>query len=381
MKVFLDCGNYFGDNINLGDEAVLRGLSRGFARHLPQAEFHVATFAPELIRRNSPSFAPYLLAHRGEHYSASFARTIADSDAAGVILAGAFSDAFEEHVLGLLETLDLAASRGKPTFLLSAGFERVTSRRLLERAREVLPKVDWICCREPLYGPTLLREWGVPLSRILVTGDSAVEEAYGAARPSLGGDLGFSARVAPYSGLTRDGLHRIGSLLAKFAAANGCEIVPVPISLQGPSDLASLAAYGAPSARHLNFADPRVLYSRIARCRVLVSATYHAAVFALSQGIPVVAIALSPHYQVKLHGLASLFPQATVVLEPHKDSRRRLIHEVERLWSEAPGLSSDMLETARILSAVHASAMERITHSLVASHSLVGSGELLSAQF
>ena len=49
LKVFLDCGNYFGDDTNLGDEAVLRGIAEGFGKHLPQAQIKIVTFAGNVI--------------------------------------------------------------------------------------------------------------------------------------------------------------------------------------------------------------------------------------------------------------------------------------------------------------------------------------------
>jgi polysaccharide pyruvyl transferase WcaK-like protein len=45
----------------------------------------------------------------------------------------------------------------------------------------------------------------------------------------------------------------------------------------------------------------------VSRCRVVVTGSYHAGVFALAQGIPVVATAASRYYHDKFSGLADLF--------------------------------------------------------------------------
>ena len=47
--------------------------------------------------------------------------------------------------------------------------------------------------------------------------------------------------------------------------------------------------------------------NQIARCRVVITGSYHAGVFALSQGIPVVAIVNSDYYSSKFIGLADQF--------------------------------------------------------------------------
>ena len=50
--------------------------------------------------------------------------------------------------------------------------------------------------------------------------------------------------------------------------------------------------------------DPRAIIKRIGRCRVVVTGSYHVAVFALSQGIPAICLANSEYYEIKFRGLA-----------------------------------------------------------------------------
>ncbi len=231
LRVFLDCGNYFGDNTNLGDEAVLRGIAEGFDQHLPHAEIEIATFAEDVIQRACPQFVPKVLTHRDYRYSDAFRDMIAETDIVGVVFAGAFSDFFAEHALGLLYTLEMAATLDKPAIVLSAGLERVTDPRLIARAKEVFPKVTWIGCREGAEGPCLLREWGVPESRILVTGDAALPEAHRNLRPEMGNNIGLSLRLSPYSGLDENFLPQLEQPLIRLAEAYGAKVVPIPISL------------------------------------------------------------------------------------------------------------------------------------------------------
>ena len=50
--------------------------------------------------------------------------------------------------------------------------------------------------------------------------------------------------------------------------------------------------------------DSALVIERVGECRVVVTGSYHGAVFALAQGIPVVALVKSPYYVNKMAGLA-----------------------------------------------------------------------------
>jgi polysaccharide pyruvyl transferase WcaK-like protein len=366
LNVFLDCGNYFGDNTNLGDEAVLRGVALGFARHLPFAKTRIATFARGVIHRTCPFFEPEVLQRREDHYSPPFHGLISESDVVGVVFAGAFSDAFAEHALGLLQTLELASRAGKPTLVLSAGFEPVADPELLRRAQEVLPKVDWIACREAVTGPALLKSWGVRESRVLVTGDAALPEAHRYAKPWMGRDIGLSLRLTAYSGLDENFLPRLENPLARLAAAHDTQLVPIPISLDGPSDLEALARFCGPSCRNLDVLNPNILAAEISRCRVVVSGTYHAAVFALAQGIPVITVAGSMHYRTKMGGLQVMFPEGCRMLEPGAHFAEQLMQEAERLWVNAPAIRVATLDRVRRAARTQEEAWTRMMQSVVA---------------
>ena len=55
------------------------------------------------------------------------------------------------------------------------------------------------------------------------------------------------------------------------------------------------------------FATPADVVRQIGRCRSVVTGSYHAGVFALSQGIPIVAVTKSSYYDQKFAGLADQF--------------------------------------------------------------------------
>jgi colanic acid/amylovoran biosynthesis protein len=82
---------------------------------------------------------------------------------------------------------------------------------------------------------------------------------------------------------------------------------------------------------------------------VLVTGSYHAAVFALAQGIPAVCLALNPYYAQKFLGLADLFGEDGCVVVT-RDSRGDIPHLAERLtkvWETADEHRSGLLAAAR----------------------------------
>ncbi len=311
-------------------------------------EIKIATFAGDIIQRACPRFGPEVLTHRDDRYSGAFRNLIAESDIVGVVFAGAFSDFFAEHALGLLYTLELAIALDKPAIVLSAGFERVTDPRLVAWAKEVFPKVTWIGCREGAEGPSLLRGWGVPESRILVMGDAALPEAHRNLGPEMGNNIGLSLRLSPYSGLDEDFLPQLEQPLLRLTEAYKAKLVPIPISLDGPSDLKkALERFCGSPMESLDSSNPTSLAAAISSCRVVVTGTYHAAVFALGQGIPVVTLAGSLHYRTKMGGLRAMFPEGCRMLEPGDQMGALLMREVGRLSTEAPTIRHQTLNRVR----------------------------------
>ena len=79
---------------------------------------------------------------------------------------------------------------------------------------------------------------------------------------------------------------------------------------------------------------------QIQRCRLVVTGSYHAGVFALASGIPVVGLAKSSYYRDKFLGLADMFAVGceTVTLDESDcpTSLRDAIHGFMRLPDNSP---------------------------------------------
>jgi colanic acid/amylovoran biosynthesis protein len=92
---------------------------------------------------------------------------------------------------------------------------------------------------------------------------------------------------------------------------------------------------------------PEDVIRQIGKCRVVVTGSYHAGVFALAQGVPVVGLVQSAYYEQKFAGLQERFPGGCRTLD-----FRRLVTsgEIEEAicdaWESAEQVRDSLLEAA-----------------------------------
>src|SRR4029077_7248596 len=93
--------------------------------------------------------------------------------------------------------------------------------------------------------------------------------------------------------------------------------------------------------------SPEALIQEIQRCRLVVTGSYHAGVFALASGIPTIGLAKSQYYVDKFLGLSALFGDGceTVLLGDH-DFARNLEAAIARLWTTAEQVRPSLLREA-----------------------------------
>jgi colanic acid/amylovoran biosynthesis protein len=146
---------------------------------------------------------------------------------------------------------------------------------------------------------------------------------------------------------------RIRPALVAAAARFGAELVAVPIAHHSDrSDVDAIRqlvpAHANGSAILAAVEKPGDVIAEVSRCRIVVTGSYHGAVFALSQGIPVVAIVGSPYYFDKFSGLADLFGGGCEIVDiGAHDARRLLEREIDRAWAGALQWRDPLLHAAR----------------------------------
>jgi polysaccharide pyruvyl transferase WcaK-like protein len=397
MRILIEPGSYTCRN--MGDLAMFLATVARLEQRWPEAELVTFTSAPDRLRRYAPRVTPYsiedrelLLAAHHPHWGlphrmplaarvrlglgrlvASAPRFVRARRPAGsrignrdrpdqegwrgilrslslvaVSGAGGLCDPFLRHAWSTLELLQIAAAAGVPTALFSQGIGPMRAPLLRSKAGAVLPRVTLVALREPREGPRLLRELGVAADRIHVGGDDAVELAYRVRGPATGCCLGVNLRLAGYANLDPARAASVLATVRQFARARSLEVLPIPISFQDlESDLRAVASVAGPSGSLACPEEPAAIACMVGRCRLVVTGSYHAAVFALAQGIPAVTLSNSRYYDGKFTGLAEMFGVGCrVVRLGEVDALQRLRGALDELWETGAGLRDLLLRSA-----------------------------------
>ena len=282
---------------------------------------------------------------------------------------GGLTSAFREYSVMVLDTLALAQAYKVPTVLFGQGIGPF-DQELEKRTCEVLRQVDYLALREGLHGPKLLKDWGIPNERWSITGDDAIELALQNRREAIGEAIGVNVRVAEYSDVTEKAAGAIRVPLQEVATTLRAPVRAIPISRLPDEDdnrrVERLFSTCAIVEHSVNSIDtPLAVVEEIQKCRVVVTGSYHAGVFALSQGIPVIGLAASEYYHWKFEGLVHQFGNGCGIIRlKESGSGAALQQMVYHLWHAAPDLRPDLLRSAEQQSQASRATYEHV-HSLI----------------
>ncbi len=270
---------------------------------------------------------------------------------------GYITDVFKQHAVSAIDTLGLATRLGKPTVMLGHGLGPLQDKELLAKARAVFPSVNLITLREQRAGVPLLNSIGVSQNCVMTTGDDAIELAYTARNTALGNGIGVNLRVAQYSGVNSSLLETIRLTLHNLAKKWDASLIPAPIDhlfYEGYAEPDSatieklIKGYNHTSDGGRSLDTPLKVIEQIGQCRVVVTGSYHAGVFALSQGIPAIGLAKSEYYADKFLGLAEQFGVGCeVIFLDDRELQRKLVDSIDRAWQSAEQLRPQLLEAAK----------------------------------
>ena len=382
-RILIDQSGY--DLLNVGDVAMLQSCVIRLRRLWPAADIMVICHAPDrlasycpgttaigqtlaglpffrMLPRRSRLAAEQAWKMAAPYFSCRFRpgrgrpgrpRTAIQAvRAADLVVAGGggyVTDTWWWHAVGVLSLLRLAQRLGKPTAMFGQGVGPISergrggSRALCRQARAVLPRLAVLGLREDRIGKDLAISLGVPAGAVAITGDDALElipEGSAADGRAHGGRaLGVSMRVSPYAGVDQTAAETVGGLVVQAAEAFRAPIVTLPVSRYPvDGDLDALRALlhpersGADIVLH-DLATPDALITVAADCRVIVTGSYHAAVFGLARGVPAVCLTRSAYYDAKFAGLRALFPGACLVVSlDQPDLAGRLGQAIEQAW-------------------------------------------------
>ncbi|WP_421840170.1 polysaccharide pyruvyl transferase family protein [Mycobacterium sp.] len=364
MRILVDQSGY--ELLNLGDVAMLQVCVSQLQNLWPNADIDVLTRSPERLEQYcagatavNPDLDPRK--SRPQRRSASCGRSshprrlLAALWRADLVVSsggGFINDIFWWHGVRVLNLLGLAQQLGKPTAMFSQGIGPLTHPRLSRMVRRVMPRLLVVGLREGRGSAAMLTARRVGQQLIQVTGDDALLVATAPTRSSTGTNIGLNMRVAPYSEIDGNVASRAGAVAVDSGRCRGVSTLPMPVSrYHSAYDLDAIQtcrATDAPNGSLHNSDDilsPEELAERAARCRVVVTASYHAAVFALAAGVPAVCVTNSRYYDLKFEGLSTQFPGGCHIVRPGADFERDLAGAIDRAW-QADESERDQIHSA-----------------------------------
>jgi len=335
-------------------------LGGGFYRLWPtRIAGHLSTIDHQIRFRWPPLAYRWLLLKSKLAHSPStqnvitFLQSIFEADMVAVSGGGDLADVFGRSATQLLEVLSLASRLGKITTMFGQGIGPIQNRLLLTKARVVLPALDLIAIREKRAGLPLVQSLGTLPGRTVVTGDDAIELAYEARNTTFGSGIGVNLRTAYYAEVDGNHLKVVREALCAAARKYAARLLPVPISRYAdqsdPEAIRELLhGYDDSSDGGESLDSPIKVISQISACRLVVTGSYHSAVFALAQGIPVVGLVKSDYYRDKFLGLVDQFGIGCEVIaldDPYLPEKLPI--GIKAAWESAEQVRPYLLEGAR----------------------------------
>jgi colanic acid/amylovoran biosynthesis protein len=198
----------------------------------------------------------------------------------------------------------------------------------------------------------LLDRLGVAPRKITFTGDDAVALAWENQSNQIGRSIGFNLRLSDYSGITEQTLTAVRGVLATTAARQCVSLLGIPIA-RGNRECDVITAQrmldglDVPGDAGTDADTPLKTIAQVAQCRLVVTGSYHAAVFAIAQGIPAVCIAGNLYYANKFRGLARAFGDGCTILRADDNNfTQALPKAIGDYWNRAHELRPLLLEAA-----------------------------------
>ena len=189
-------------------------------------------------------------------------------------------------------------------------------------------------------------------------------------------EIGVSVRLAHYTAVDAEHLEPLRTVLHRHAAEHNAQLVAIPISCDGHEAdqqqiLRLMRGYPKTSTTWRRFDPPEDVIRAVGRCRVVVAGAFHAAVFALAQGIPVVGLARSAEYSSKFQGLVDQFgPGCRLLNLDDPDLAQEFDAALEEAWAAAEDLRPDLLAAAQVQVAINRAGYQQIAE-IVGAHKSV----------
>jgi polysaccharide pyruvyl transferase WcaK-like protein len=265
---------------------------------------------------------------------------IDDADLLVVHGGGFMADADPYKAAVALQAMRFAGERTIPYLLASQGVGPLTEPRLLAAAREVLPHAAAIGTREESLSRVTLAGCGVAADTVRFTGDDALMLVERSVPPSSDPTtVGLSYRQAAYLGITRENAQAVHDGVAAWMGSRDIRWLPLVTSTYGDEDVLGVRAVVGDDPRYLPAparTTPAELIGQVAGCSLVVSTTYHAALFGASTGVPTLAFGGTDYGLKKLEGIHNCFGDICGVVDIRRGTDANALAEtLERIGRPA----------------------------------------------
>ena len=406
VKILIENSSYH--LYNLGDIAMLQSAIHLLRKNLPEAELLVVTTDPERLKlfcqeatpldaqrlanwqaakiipipqRILPKFLLNYIRNKEDCYkfanplrALKYARlckrlsrgSAADFEdffrivrSADVVIAsggGYLNDIFTVQASGILHTLGVAQRLGIPTALFGQGIGPLQNPELFKRTKRVLSKAKFITLREAIQSKAFFKQAKLDFSKTVVTGDDALGLLTNSDDNTQQDHIGLNLRDTDYAGYSQSIVSQLKITLQDIHSKYKLPWVPTPVDI-------SRDAGDEKAVRNLVSADtisndycpprtPQDLIQLIATCKLVLTGSYHAAVFALSQGVPVCCLAKTAYYFAKFAGLQALFKNGVNIIDlGHPKLATKLLHSVDELMMFSPTSSERLRAKSKKMAA------------------------------
>lgn len=242
-------------------------------------------------------------------------------DALYVAGGGDLNDLFPEALWRCCCLIDGFSAQGKPVYLSGQQIGPIRWQESHLLLRSALRRAAYLGIREPNESLRFCERAALDAGRVALTGDDSfgiapapegdVAEVLARHGVERGRFIAVNVRIGRYVAVDADALSRLGRLLNTIQARAGVPLLAVPISVaDGDSDIKAARLL----AGHISTGEFRVLDRGPFSAQLLkgvlgaaygaVGMSYHFGTFALSQGVPAVALHAGDYYAQKALGLS-----------------------------------------------------------------------------
>ena len=422
MRILVENSGYH--LLNLGDVAMLQAGVERLSAHLPAAQIEVVTTAPARLARFCPQARPVLPdaqqkwrnakttrlplsrlpagwrdrcvlqgellkmkdperawhnVRRAQAWSVSqddgwktWREFIQRFDAVVALGGGYLNDTFRLHLINVMLSLRLAQSLGKPTAWFGQGLGPLRDPALSAIVARALQAAEIVSLREEIAARQFTDAHNLDFSQFRVCGDDAFAllSQFQLTEESKAPLIGVNLRPASYAELDTNAMRTLRDVLLHFVQMEKGYVLPLAVSLPPSDDDAGSVRElfsSALLAETENVDSPTQLYTQVNRCRLVITASYHAAVFALAAGVPTIGLVASAYYEQKFSGLNAFFPHLLTPIQMNDEIfLSRLQTTINRLFNLSPAEKNTGRTTAQDLATRVDEAYKTFCHSLAA---------------